>query len=118
MYIGGPVEEQWVSRLSPLRGSVAVRYDSPDERWWVEGRVIAADEADKLSEGDKEDTQRIPPGGTPGYVVASLRGGWEVSEDVSLTLGLENLTDEDYRVHGSGVNGEGFGAVIGARVGF
>lgn len=118
LYIGGPVEEQWVSRLSPLRGSVAVRYDSPDERWWVEGRVIAADEADKLSEGDKEDTQRIPPGGTPGYVVASLRGGWEVSEDVSLTLGLENLTDEDYRVHGSGVNGEGFGAVIGARVGF
>lgn len=118
LYIGGPVEEQWVSRLSPLRGSVAVRYDAPDERWWVEGRVTAADKADKLSEGDKGDTQRIPPGGTPSYVVASLRGGWEVNENVSLTLGLENLTDEDYRVHGSGVNGEGFGAVIGARVGF
>ncbi|MDA0766152.1 MAG: TonB-dependent receptor [Verrucomicrobia bacterium] len=118
LYVGGPVEEQWVSRLSPLRGSVALRYDAPDERWWVEGRVIAADKADKLSEGDKGDTQRIPPGGTPGYVVASLRGGWEVSEDVSLTLGLENLTDEDYRIHGSGVNESGFGAVIGARVGF
>lgn len=118
LWVGGPVEEQWVSRLSPLRGSVAVRYDSPDERWWVEGRVTAADKADKLSEGDKGDTQRIPPGGTPSYVVASLRGGWEVNENVSLTLGLENLTDEDYRVHGSGVNGEGFGVVIGARVGF
>jgi hemoglobin/transferrin/lactoferrin receptor protein len=118
LFIGGPEEEQWVSRLSPLRGSVAVRYDSPDARWWVEGRVTAADKADKLSEGDKRDTQRIPVGGTPGYVVASLRGGWEASERVSLTLGLENLTDEDYRVHGSGVNGAGFGAILGARVEF
>lgn len=118
LFIGGPVEEQWVSRLSPLRGSVAVRYDSPDERWWVEGRVTAADEADKLSEGDKGDTQRIPPGGTPGYVVASLRGGWQANENVALTLALENLTDEDYRIHGSGLNEPGFGAVVGARVEF
>lgn len=118
LYVGGPKEEQWVSRLSPLRGSVALRYDSPDERWWLEGRITAADQADKLSEGDKTDTQRIPPGGTPSYVVGSLRGGWQATEDVSFTLGLENLTDEDYRVHGSGVNGAGFGAVFGARVEF
>ena len=118
LYVGGPKEEQWVSRLSPLRGSVALRYDSPDERWWIEGRITAADKADKLSEGDKTDTQRIPPGGTPSYVVGSLRGGWQATEDVSFTLGLENLTDEDYRVHGSGVNGAGFGAVFGARVEF
>lgn len=118
LYVGGPRKEQWVSRLAPLRGSVALRYDSSDARWWVEGRVTAAGEADKLSENDKGDTQRIPPGGTPGYVVASLRGGWQVTENWSLTLGLENLTDEDYRIHGSGVNEAGFGAVIGARVEF
>jgi len=118
LYLGGPEQEEWVSKLAPLRGSVALRYDSPDERWWVEGRVIAAEKADRLSEGDKEDKTRIPPGGTPGYLVASLRGGFQATEDVSLTLGLENLNDEDYRIHGSGVNESGFGAVIGAKVEF
>jgi hypothetical protein len=29
---------------------------------------------------------------------------------------LENITDIDYRVHGSGQNEPGFGAVVGARV--
>ena len=42
-YIGGPILTEPVSRLSPLVGSVALRYDSPDDRWWVEGRVTAAD---------------------------------------------------------------------------
>ena len=115
-FIGGPTDEQWVSRLSPLRGGVALRYQPVGGNWWVEGRVTAAAEQDKLSEGDKGDTQRIPPGGTPSYVVASMTSGWQVNESLLLTLGLENITDEDYRIHGSGVNGPGFGAIFGVQV--
>ena len=116
--LGGPAAEQWVSRLSPLRGSLALRYDSPGGRWWAETRLTAAAKADKLSDGDRTDTQRIPPGGTPGYLVASLNGGWDPADDIALTVGLENLTDADYRIHGSGVNQPGFGAVLGGRVRF
>ena len=115
-FIGGPIDEQWVSRLSPLRGGIALRYQPVDGNWWVEGRVTAADEQDKLSETDKGDTQRIPPGGTPSYIVASINSGWQVHENVLLTLGLDNITDEDYRIHGSGVNGPGFGAIFGVQV--
>ena len=71
-------------------------------------RITAADQA--------ADAQRIPTGGTPGYAVASLRGGWQVNEHLELTCGLENLTDEDYRHHGSGQNEAGFQGVLGARV--
>ena len=115
-FLGGPSEEAPVSRLSPLVASLALRYDSPDQRWWVEGRITAADKQDELSARDQRDTQRIPPGGTPGYLVASIRAGLQVSENLELTAALENITDEDYRIHGSGVNQPGISAIIGAKV--
>ena len=51
-------------------------------------------------------------------IVRMPDGGWNVNENVTFTRGLENLTDEDYRVHGSGVNEPGINAIFGARVGW
>ena len=70
---------------------------------------------DKLSADDRRDTQRIPPGGTPGYTVLTLRGGVTVWKDLDLTLALENVADEDYRIHGSGVNEPGRNLVLQAE---
>jgi hemoglobin/transferrin/lactoferrin receptor protein len=39
--------------------------------------------------------------------VLTLRGGIRLAEALDLTLALENVTDEDYRIHGSGVNEPG-----------
>jgi len=112
-----PVEEP-ISRLLPATGTAGIRYTSTDRKWWVEASVLAADKADNLSSGDKADTQRIPPGGTPGYVIANLRAGWNVTDDFTVTAALENLTDEDYRIHGSGQNEPGLNAIVTAGLKF
>ena len=105
-----------LSRQMPLMGNIGVRWMHPEGTFWIEGVVNAAAKADQLSTRDKGDSNRIPPGGTPSYVVPSLRGGWEATDHLTLTLALENLTDEEYRIHGSGVNEPGFHAVLGASV--
>ncbi|WP_166442570.1 TonB-dependent receptor [Phragmitibacter flavus] len=110
--------EEPVSRLLPLSGLVGLRWDSPAERFWVEGTVLMVDRQDRLNAGDRADTQRIPPGGTPGYTVATLRSGWRVTDAFTLTAAVENLSDEAYRVHGSGVNEPGVNFVFGAEVRF
>ena len=117
-FIGGPESRDYISRLAPLMGSVSLRWTHPDVSFWIEGRVTAAAAADKLSQRDQVDTQRIPTGGTPGYVVASLYAGWQATDDLLLTLGLENLTDEDCRVHGSGQNETGLNAIFGVKLKF
>jgi len=114
-FLGGPEITEPVSRLSPLRGSIALRYDDPSDRWWAEARITAADTADRLAANDRGDTQRIPPGGTPSYITAGLFAGWQATEDLQFNLALENLTDEDYRVHGSGLNESGFNATLSAK---
>jgi hemoglobin/transferrin/lactoferrin receptor protein len=93
--------------MMPATFNAGLQWQAPGGRWSAEAVMIVADRQDKLSAGDKLDTQRIPPGGTPGYTVFNLRGRWQATPSLSLSLGVDNLTDRDFRVHGSGVNEPG-----------
>ena len=46
----------------------------------------------------------------------STTAGWLATDNLELTAGLENITNEDYRNHGSGQNEAGFNAILGAKV--
>lgn len=111
-------ERDVVSRLMPPTFQTAVRWQTFEGRFWCEAVACLADKADRLSADDKRDTQRIPPGGTPGYAVYHLRTGAQVTENLRLTLALENLFNEDYRIHGSGVNEPGRNLVLTALATF
>lgn len=105
-------------RLQPITGLVGARWDLP-RHLWVESFVRAVADKDRLSSAEKADTSRVPPGeGTPGYVTADLRGGWTWRDRVQLVLGIENLADEDYRIHGSGSNMPGRNFVVEVDVRF
>jgi len=78
----------------------------------------ASDKQDKLTTSDKNDTQRIPAGGTPGFATFGLRGGWEVSSMCSLFAAIENIGNIDYRIHGSGVNEPGLNAILSLKVSY
>jgi outer membrane receptor protein involved in Fe transport len=45
-------------------------------------------------------------GGTPSWKVLNLNAGYNLKQ-ISLTAAVQNLFDEDYRTHGSGINGYG-----------
>jgi len=105
-------QEEYISRLMPFTSQLGLRWQAPASSLWVELLGIYADDADKLSTRDKADTSRIPPGGTPGYVVLHARGGCRLGEGSALSLSIENLTNEDYRIHGSGQNMPGLNFIL------
>jgi hemoglobin/transferrin/lactoferrin receptor protein len=107
-----------LSRVQPLIANVSLRWDSPNQTWWGELAGTFADKADRLSSGDRLDTQRIPPGGTPGYALISLSGGYTFNDHFRASFALENLLDQAYRTHGSGSNEPGFGISTGITVSF
>lgn len=106
---------EYVSRLMPATAQFGLRCQTGNAKYWAEAVCDAAAKADKLSADDKRDTQRIPPGGTPGYAVLSARVGSQFTESLAMTLGVENILDEDYRIHGSGVNEPGRNFVVTAN---
>ncbi len=102
-----------IRRSAPFMGGTSLRWTSPELPLWIEARIQAAASAGRLAAADIRDDTRFPSNGTPSYLIPSLYAGYQVSENLELTLALENLTDEDYRYHGSGQNEPGFNAIFG-----
>ncbi len=93
-----------LSRIPPLFGRVGtdVRFRKTFT-WRLE--LIAAGKQDRLSSGDKADS-RIKEGGTPGWMVVNTRAEYQ-RRNIRVNAGIQNIFDEAYRVHGSGVDGVG-----------
>lgn len=115
---GGAIQKEPLSRIMPATANLGLRWDHPKRKYWAEFASTIARTQDLLSSGDARDTQRIPPGGTPGYEVYHLRAGWRPCEDFTLSLALENLGNADYRIHGSGLNEPGRNLIVAADVRF
>lgn len=107
-----------VDRMMPTTGHLGLAWRGPLRDLTIEALLTVADRQDRLSTRDRGDTQRIPPGGTPGYGILTLRGSVRLARDCRLHLALENLTDEEYRIHGSGLNQAGRNLAAGLEVGF
>jgi hemoglobin/transferrin/lactoferrin receptor protein len=101
-----------LDRLMPGTMYLGGRWQPSAANYWLEGLLSMADNQDKLSSRDQGDTDRIPLGGTPGYAILTIRGGWQLSERLRLSLSLENLLDADYRIHGSGLNEPGRNVIL------
>jgi hemoglobin/transferrin/lactoferrin receptor protein len=105
-----------ISRLLPLTGTFGARYEPPSSRFWLQGELTFAGRQDRLSLRDRTDGQRIPPGGTPAWQVVNLRAGVDLGNGAHLSVALENLLDENYRIHGSGLNEPGLNFVAALDV--
>ena len=102
----GVLTRRPLSRMKPLALWTGIRYE-PNECFWAQADVEVNDREDRLSFRDESDARRIPPDGTPGWTVVSVRAGYRFNRHAALSLALENITNENYRIHGSGVNEPG-----------
>ena len=112
--VNGQKSSEPLSRTQPVFALVGIHWDSPQKVIFIEATAQIVDNQGRLSPRDEADTQRIPPGGTPSYTVYALRAGAEVIDGLKLFAAVENITDKDYRVHGSGQNEPGTNAILGS----
>lgn len=101
-------------RIPPFNGRTLVTYRN--NAWFAAAEWQFAATQQRLAQGDKEDN-RIPAGGTPGWNLFNLYGGYKMKQ-VSFSLGIQNLFNEDYRTHGSGINGVGRSGWLSATFAF
>jgi hemoglobin/transferrin/lactoferrin receptor protein len=121
VFASGEVSKQPLPKMMASTLRVGLRYEHRASRVWIEALLTAAARQSHtaLSESGANDGQRIPEKhGTPGYTVYTIRGGMQVTEHVAVSLAVENVSDKDYRVHGSGQNEVGTNAVLGLDLRF
>lgn len=107
-------KDEPLRRIPPLNGRVATTYRIGN--FFSSAEFLFASKQDRLAAGDISDN-RIPAGGTPGWEVVNLYAGYQI-KSVRLNAGLQNILDEDYRTHGSGINGVGRSAWLAVNYSF
>ena len=108
-------QQEPLSRVPPPQGQFGLRWDHPKGKFWLEAACTITGQQDRLPPRDVGDTDRIPQGGTPGWHRVDLRGGWKIKEGLNLWMALENVTNQNYRIHGSGVNEPGINYIVGVK---
>ncbi len=100
-------------RIPPFNGKLSVRY-----QWSTTVSLTPylqfASAQSRLSPRDVQDS-RIDPHGTPGWLTANIAGTLDVGERWQVSARLENLLDQRYRVHGSGIDATGRNFYFGIR---
>jgi outer membrane receptor protein involved in Fe transport len=107
------VERVPISRIPPLNGTAEARM--PWSWGFAAAGVRWAGRQDRLAPSDLSD-ERIPTGGTPGYVTFDLRAGARWGDRARVSVVAENLADAAYRYHGSSVNGPGRSVLVWLEV--
>jgi hemoglobin/transferrin/lactoferrin receptor protein len=106
--------------MPPPTGMLGLRWTDPASGGGAEvfTRMAYHVGPGRYTEADRNNTQRIPPGGLPGYAIFGLRGWAEVIEKVTVSLAIENLTDVDYRIMDSGLNEAGTNVIVTVQARF
>ncbi|OVE81948.1 hypothetical protein BVY04_02030 [bacterium M21] len=94
-----------MSRMMPLTGQVALRWQEAGSSFWTKLSINWAREQHKLADADSGN--RFPTDGTPAWETYNLSAGLALTLNLDIALALENITDENYRIHGSGINEPG-----------
>lgn len=95
-------------RIPPFNGRVVSSYKN--SRWFASAEWQFAAKQIRLAQGDKDDN-RIGKEGTAGWQLVNLYTGYHF-RSIQLNMGLQNLFNQDYKTHGSGINGVGRSAWI------
>ena len=99
-------------RLLLAQGGYQLRLGGGDFR--LDAWLRFAGEQDRLSSRDVRDI-RIDPNGTSGWGILGARGSWDVPGGWQFTLGVDNVFDKRYRVHGSGLDATGRNLMVSVR---
>ncbi len=112
------VTDSPLSRVPPTQGILGLRWRDPEVRSYFSVYAWMVRRQDRLELVRDITDERIPAGGTPGYATLNMRTGrtFGLHNQHQVSLSLENITDKNYLVHGSGVFGTGFTGRFGYRL--
>lgn len=106
-----------LGRIPPVHGVAALEFSRPRTVFSFAQLILRwAGPQRRLAPEDLFDPTICLPAvptsacnGTPGYLVLSLRSVLRLSRQIYLSGVIDNITNDSYRFHGSGVDGPGLG---------
>ena len=108
---------------APLFGISRLRYQAQGLMLEVNAQYQGERSFDELpvSEQGKDEIYAKDENGknyAPAWYTLNLKASYQITEAISLSSGLENITDQRYRPYSSGISGAGRNFIISLKAGF
>jgi hypothetical protein len=115
-----------IGRVPPVHGVAALEFSRPRTVFSFAQLVLRwAGPQRRLAVEDQYDPTiclpAVPMGacnGTPGLLVLTLRSALRLSRQIYMTGAIDNITNDSYRFHGSGVDGPGVGVHVAVEANY
>lgn len=103
-----------LSHIPPLYGRLSINY-ARDQ--WTASAQLRFNGSKPLDQygGSPDNIELATPIGTPAWYVIDLSAQRRLGDCWQLEVGIDNLLNRFYRPFASGVNGPGFGVIVGLR---
>ncbi|NUQ35354.1 MAG: TonB-dependent receptor [Planctomycetaceae bacterium] len=101
------------SRIPPFIANAGMRYDIGGV--YIEPSMQLMDKQDRYAPANNGDVRFAQPH-TPGFTIYNLAAGWRPNEHWSFRMAINNITDKNYQILGSGVFGSGTDARLSAEL--
>jgi len=109
---------QPLKSIYPDKVVATVGFRFLEDKLTVGGRWTYADAQNRVPDAVNPDDLSIDETPTPSYSIVDLFATYEVNENFTTALTLNNIFDEDYRIHRHEDNEAGFSAKLSATVRF
>lgn len=90
-------------RMPPLNGRIGLAFQQ--KQFFIRPEFLFASKQNRLAQGDIDDN-RIGKDGTSAWQIINIYTGF-THKWLTVNTSVQNLTNKDYRTHGSGINGVG-----------
>ena len=101
--------------VAPLFGMASVKYE--DNRITLEAftEFNAKKPVSDFSPSERNKPHLYTSEGTPAWATLNLRTSYELTEEITLNVSLENIFDKHYRPYSSGISAPGRNAIVALR---
>ena len=107
-----------LDHIAPIYGKASLNYQYQN---WTASFYTLFNGAKKLKDYNVAGEDNIiyaTANGLPAWHTLNLRANYQVNKNIDLQLALENITDKNYRVFGSGISASGRNLLIAVRGNF
>ncbi len=94
-----------IAQTPPLEGTINLEYSSSN--WYAGGKIVAQSNQNRV-EDDSTTDSGLDAGKTGGWAILNLYGGYEVTENTTVKVGIDNLFDKTYAYHVNRANADPF----------
>ncbi len=98
-------DDRPIAQTPPLEGTLSLEYTT--DRWNIGAQAVAQAKQTRV-EADPAQNSGLDAAQTPGWGILNLYGGYDITDNVTLKAGVDNLLDRTYAYHVNRANSDPF----------